>query len=192
MHKVTESKEKEESSLKGSNNVEERKSAKDRLALLLRYKKHAEDNEIEIVQSKKCGCYFCRQVYDARNVQEWIDDERGVTALCPECGMDAVIGDASGIEISKPLMKEMNLAFYGEEFMDENPEAARTYCGRYQDGKIAHKEKSEALYIHYQSPASLLAISISMAPNSLRRIIPRPLSITAIVRFSPIRKPYAA
>ena len=46
-------------------------------------------------------------------------------------------------------MKEMNLAFYGEEFMDENPEAARTYCGRYQDGKIAHKEKSEALYIHY-------------------------------------------
>lgn len=33
--------------------------------------------------------------------------------------------------------------------MDENPEAARTYCGRYQDGKIAHKEKSEALYIHY-------------------------------------------
>ena len=149
MHKVTESKEKEESSLKGSNNVEERKSAKDRLALLLRYKKHAEDNEIEIVQSKKCGCYFCRQVYDARNVQEWIDDERGVTALCPECGMDAVIGDASGVEISKPLMKEMNLAFYGEEFMDENPEAARTYCGRYQDGKIAHKEKSEALYIHY-------------------------------------------
>ena len=75
MHKVTESKEKEESSLKGSNNVEERKSAKDRLALLLRYKKHAEDNEIEIVQSKKCGCYFCRQVYDARNVQEWIDDD---------------------------------------------------------------------------------------------------------------------
>ena len=116
MRKVTESKEMKEEALKPAIKVV-RRSSKDRKALLESYKKHAEDNEIEIVQSKTCGCFFCRQVFDARNVQEWMDDARGVTALCPECGMDAVIGDASGIEISKPLMKEMNLEFYGEEYM---------------------------------------------------------------------------
>ena len=148
MRKVTESKENKEEAIKPQHKVL-RTSSKDREAILNSIKKHSSDNEIEIVQSKKCGCYFCRQIYDARNVQEWIDDERGVTALCPECGMDAVIGDASGVEIDKPLLKEMNLSFYGEEYMDKNPEAAKTYCTRYQEGKIAHKEKSESLYIHY-------------------------------------------
>ena len=128
-----------------------RKSSKARLALLNQYREHAIDNEIEIVQSNQCGCFFCRHVFDARDVQDWMDGEHGVTALCPECGMDAVIGDASGIEIDKPLMKEMNLAFYGETYMQDNPEAARTYCIRYIDGKIAHKAKSEALFLHYLS-----------------------------------------
>ena len=165
MHKVTESKEIKEEGVKPPIKVV-RKSSLDRESLLYTYKKHAEDNEIEIVQSKRCGCFFCRQVYDARTVQEWIDDERGVTALCPECGMDAVIGDASGIEITKPLMKEMNLLFFGEAYMESNPEAAKTYCTRYRDGKIAHKEKSEAFYVHYLSlledagdPISSLALA---------------------------------
>jgi cell division protein ZapA (FtsZ GTPase activity inhibitor) len=119
-----------------------RKSSKARLALLNQYREHAIDNEIEIVQSNQCGCFFCRHVFDARDVQDWMDGEHGVTALCPECGMDAVIGDASGIEIDKPLMKEMNLAFYGETYMQDNPEAARTYCIRYIDGKIAALKKT--------------------------------------------------
>ncbi|MBP5216479.1 MAG: sel1 repeat family protein, partial [Bacilli bacterium] len=122
---------------------------KERLETLQKIKAHSQGNEIEIVKSTDCGCFFCRGIFSARDVQEWIDDEEGVTALCPECGMDAVVGDASGYPISKELMKEMNLAFFGMNEIDNDPKAAETYVSRYLNGKISHKEKSEALYIHY-------------------------------------------
>ena len=113
------------------------------------YRKHAVDNEIEIVQSKMCGCFFCRSIFSAREVNDWYSDERGMSALCPECGMDAVIGDASGITIDKPLLKQMNLLFYGEETMSQDPTAARVFCGRYIDGHITHKPHNEELFLKY-------------------------------------------
>ncbi|MBO4541392.1 MAG: hypothetical protein J5736_05400, partial [Bacilli bacterium] len=68
------------------NKRQTRISKKERLALLNQIKEHAQGNEIEIVKSTNCGCFFCRSIFSARDVQEWIDDENGVTALCPECG----------------------------------------------------------------------------------------------------------
>lgn len=116
---------------------------------LLSIRAHASNNEIEILQSKSCSCFFCRQTYDARKVNDWINDERGVTAICPECGMDAVIGDASGVVLDKDLLKEMNLAFYGEDYMEKHPIAAKKYVDRYKQGKITHKAANESLYIQY-------------------------------------------
>lgn len=126
-----------------------RVSAKDRKAYLEECRTHAKNNSVEILSSEQAGCFFCRHVYSARDIQDWIDDEHGVSALCPECGMDAVIGDASGYPIDKAFMKEMNIAFYGEDFMAAHPDAARTYVQRYAEHKIVHKEKSEVFYIHY-------------------------------------------
>lgn len=118
------------------------------------YKAHSVDNEIEILNSEKCGCVFCRSLFDARKISDWISDENGVSAICPECGMDAVIGDASGVPLSKELLKSMNLAYYGFDYMERNPEAAQTYCHRYAQGKITHKIENERLFIKY---ASMLA-----------------------------------
>jgi len=112
---------------------------------------HASNNEIEIVKSDNCGCFFCRQVYSARKIQDWINDERGISAICPECGMDAVVGDASGVALEKPLLKAMNLAYYGKDYMTSNPDAAKVYCRRFVDGKITRKEKNEELFLTYLS-----------------------------------------
>ena len=113
------------------------------------YAKHAVDNEIEILRSKRCGCFFCRHEFDAKSVHDWVSDKRGTSALCPECGMDAVIGDASGIDLTRPLLKEMSEAFYGDAYMETHPDAAKTYVERYASGKIAHKLKTESLYLRY-------------------------------------------
>ena len=113
------------------------------------YRQHAVDNEIEIVQSNTCGCFFCRSIFSARDVNDWYSDDRGMSALCPECGMDAVIGDASGIKIDKPLLKQMNVLFYGEDTVSLDPTAARVYCGRYIDGHITHKPHNEELFVKY-------------------------------------------
>jgi hypothetical protein len=36
-----------------------------------------------------CGCFHCRQVYAAEEIADWADD--GQTAICPRCGVDAVL-----------------------------------------------------------------------------------------------------
>jgi hypothetical protein len=39
-------------------------------------------------------------------ISDWVDDD--VTALCPYCGIDSVIGSASGIPITEPFLKAMH------------------------------------------------------------------------------------
>ena len=116
---------------------------------LIQLHSHATNNEIEILKSKTCSCFFCRQSYSARLVNDWVSDERGVSAICPECGMDAVIGDACGVPLDKATLKALNLAYYGEEYMEKNPTAAKKFVQRYKEGKITPKAANEALYIHY-------------------------------------------
>ncbi len=107
------------------------------------------DNEVQILHSKTCSCLFCRQTYDARLVHDWVNDEQGISAICPECGMDAVVGDNNGEPMDKALLKELNLAFYGEDYMSKHPDAAYKYVKRYREGKITHKKTNEALYVQY-------------------------------------------
>lgn len=112
---------------------------------------HTTNNDLEILQSHKCSCLFCRHTIDARDVQDWINDDQGVSAICPECGMDTLIGDASGYSFSKEELREINLTYFGEDFMERHPEAAKTYCERYREGKITNKAANELLYIQYLS-----------------------------------------
>ena len=59
-------------------------------------------NEKQIGDSKACGCFYCNSIFSPDEVVEWCDDDgRGDrTALCPNCGIDSVIGDACGINIT--------------------------------------------------------------------------------------------
>ena len=68
--------------------------------------KHSKNNREEIMRSKFCGCFYCCRTFGANPIKEWVD--RGAdTALCPYCGIDSVIGDASGLKLDKPFLLEM-------------------------------------------------------------------------------------
>lgn len=64
----------------------------------------AVNNHSEITRSEQCGCFFCLETFPASDVEEWLSSERvGDTdgsAVCPCCGTDAVIGDASGLPVN--------------------------------------------------------------------------------------------
>jgi hypothetical protein len=66
---------------------------------------HATHNISEISLSQKCGCFFCRATFDPRAITEFAD--QGQTALCPNCGIDAVIGDKAGYELSDKFLVAM-------------------------------------------------------------------------------------
>lgn len=63
----------------------------------------------ELLSSELCGCFYCLSVYPPANIREFIDevDGVGVTALCPRCGIDSVIGSASGFPVDVEFLRAM-------------------------------------------------------------------------------------
>lgn len=63
-------------------------------------------NRTQLEHSVTCGCFCCVKVFSPDEIDEWIDREDD-TALCPYCGIDSVLGDASGYEISEEFLTKM-------------------------------------------------------------------------------------
>lgn len=63
----------------------------------VQHRQHAIKNQEEICKSNMVGCYLCYGIERASCVTEY-DDEG--TALCPKCGIHALIGDASGLPLT--------------------------------------------------------------------------------------------
>lgn len=53
------------------------------------------------------GCYHCGRVYKLAQhpIIEWVDG--GQTALCPQCGIDAVIPKLRGVEFTEVDMDRL-------------------------------------------------------------------------------------
>ena len=69
--------------------------------------KHSIRHRAEVESSERCGCFYCLAEFTADAILDWVD-EGGVTALCPKCGIDSVIGSASGYPITKKFLGRMN------------------------------------------------------------------------------------
>jgi NAD-dependent SIR2 family protein deacetylase len=50
---------------------------------------HVMNNRELLGTGGECGCFYCLRTFDAKEVKRWIDN--GQTALCPYCGIDAVL-----------------------------------------------------------------------------------------------------
>jgi len=59
----------------------------------------------EVLASEKCGCFYCLENFPPSSISTWADSE--ATALCPFCGIDAVIGSASGFPVTREFLERM-------------------------------------------------------------------------------------
>jgi hypothetical protein len=66
---------------------------------------HARLHREEVLSSEQCGCFFCGATFKPGAIMEWV--ENGRTALCPGCGIDAVIGSDSNYPISRGFLIAM-------------------------------------------------------------------------------------
>ena len=68
--------------------------------------RHTIFNETEVKGSTICTCFYCGYQFDPASAQQedfWEEDEsKDDTLACPLCGIDAVIGDASGLPVTDP------------------------------------------------------------------------------------------
>lgn len=67
---------------------------------------HSFKNRSELLASELVGCFYCQQCFSHSEITEWHDD--GQTGFCPHCGIDALIGSASGFKPSADFLKTMN------------------------------------------------------------------------------------
>ena len=58
-------------------------------------------NRDQITPGSVCGCFHCQAIFRGDNVRRWVDE--GLTALCPRCGIDAVMPGATDQAALKAL-----------------------------------------------------------------------------------------
>ena len=61
-------------------------------------------NIIEV--SDKCHCFYCKSTIKSSEIVEYID--QGETAICPKCGIDAIVPDSIDEKIDDDLICEMH------------------------------------------------------------------------------------
>jgi hypothetical protein len=75
-------------------------------------KTHKKDLE----NSVYAGCYYCCTIFPANSIKEFVSSYRDGTepdcALCPECGIDAVLPD-SKVVLSLDFLGEMSYYWFG-------------------------------------------------------------------------------
>ena len=75
---------------------------------------HSIRHRAEIEASTVCGCFYCLATFQPSDVCDWIDgtEEAPVTARCPRCGIDSVIGSASGYPITEQFLRAMQAHWF--------------------------------------------------------------------------------
>lgn len=63
-------------------------------------------NRQQLELSTEAGCYHCLAVFDAREVTRYVDN--GDTAVCPRCGIEAVLGSATGYRLTRKELKRLH------------------------------------------------------------------------------------
>ena len=73
-----------------------------------------------LARSSRAGCFYCQAMFDPSVIMDWVDGRQaetgrlddGVTALCPLCGIDAVLPGAAPIILDGALLAEMHHHFF--------------------------------------------------------------------------------
>jgi len=66
------------------------------------------NHKTQLLKDKICGCFYCLKIFSPNEIETWVEDKLDGTALCPYCGIDAVIGESSGYPITKDFLSKMN------------------------------------------------------------------------------------
>lgn len=74
-------------------------------------KAQASRHRAAITASTRCACFFCFRTFPSSSIKAWID--ASTTALCPGCGIDAVLGDASVESIADGFLRRMHQYHFG-------------------------------------------------------------------------------
>nr|WP_062197362.1 hypothetical protein [Massilibacterium senegalense] len=68
--------------------------------------RHSNHHRLLLERDSTCGCFYCLNIFHVSEIKKWVDQND--TALCPYCGIDAVISKSSGSPITSSFLEKMN------------------------------------------------------------------------------------
>jgi hypothetical protein len=68
-------------------------------------------NRDALTISSLAACYYCQTVFSPTDISEFVDDS--ATALCPHCGIDAVLPSSAGYSFSEASLRALNEFWFG-------------------------------------------------------------------------------
>ena len=72
-------------------------------------------NQTSLAEPQKCGCFRCERIFSSTELtdEDFMQESDGsYTAWCPYCGIDSIIGEAEGYEITPELLEEMKKQWF--------------------------------------------------------------------------------
>jgi len=71
-------------------------------------------NSEAIRQAKTCGCYSCGKIFTSDEVKNFIYEFTSPhkTALCPYCGIDAVLPQSDEYDLTQELLDNLNEKYF--------------------------------------------------------------------------------
>ena len=76
-------------------------------------------NKTRLKSASRCGCFYCLKIFTPDQIVDWCVDEPDETAICPYCGIDAVLGDNEGVPLTEDLLQAMYDEWFGESSEEE-------------------------------------------------------------------------
>ena len=73
----------------------------------------SKNNRELLTQDILCGCFYCQRIFRSGEVTEWYG-EHDESAVCPYCGIDAVIVEDPDLSITKAFLREMRQYWFTE------------------------------------------------------------------------------
>lgn len=77
--------------------------------------RHCANHRVAMLESAACGCFCCCSIFSPNDILDWVDEDdegHGRTALCPKCGIDAVLPANAGFEISPEFLARMKAHWF--------------------------------------------------------------------------------
>lgn len=83
---------------------------------IIKAHEHSSNHHDEIMSSNLCGCFYCLRFFPPEKITDWTlnKNQEPDAAICPYCGIDAVIGSQSGFPITREFLKEMEEYWFDE------------------------------------------------------------------------------
>jgi hypothetical protein len=81
---------------------------------IIRAHRHSIRHRDEVLASPICGCFCCGYIFPPDELDIWVDEREGAgqTAICPNCGIDSVIGSESGYPITAEFLNAMKAHWF--------------------------------------------------------------------------------